>query len=487
MNAASAGAQPVGRFALVLHSHLPWLRGHGSWPVGEEWLYQAIATSYVPVLAALDRLAAKGQRDLVTVGVTPVLAAQLDDPGVLQDAGSWVADWLWRTRELALTDPDSAAREARRARDVLTALETRHRAGFSVALRSLADAGVIELLAGPATHPFQPLLDDRVAAFSLRTGLDDHMVRFGHAATGIWAPECGYRPGLENVYRAAGVGHFMMDGPTMLHVGRGTHGAWTVGDTEVVAFGRDLDVTYRVWSPRKGYPGHHEYRDFHAIDDLGFRTRRVTASTVHGPDKMPYDADLARKAVHRDARDFVDTVRTRLLDLQAVSDDPLVVAAYDTELLGHWWHEGPAWLEEVLTLMPQAGIEVTTLHKASERVAGRIDPEPGSWGSGKDFRVWSGPQVGDMVDDNEDLTRRWLKLAEPTRDRLQAQMATQALLALSSDWAFMVTKDSAAQYARTRHSGHHAEFTRIADAIETGSAPPPQVERPFPHVDPRLL
>ena len=477
----------VGRFALVLHSHLPWLRGHGNWPVGEEWLHQAIATSYVPVLGALHRLAAKGHKDMVSIGITPVLAAQLDDATVLRDAGTWAADWLWRTRELAATDPDAAAREARQARDVLDALQTRHRAGFSPAFRALADAGAIELLAGPATHPFQPLLDERIAAFSLRTGMDDHTIRFGQAAAGIWAPECGYRPGLENVYSAAGAGHFLMDGPTMLHVGRGTHSAWTVGDSDVVAFGRDLDVTYRVWSPRKGYPGHHEYRDFHVIDDMGFRTRRVTSSTVHGPDKAPYSEQLARQAVHRDARDFVDTVRERLLDLQEQTDDPLVVAAYDTELFGHWWHEGPAWLEEVLTLMPHAGIEVTTLRRARERAAGRIDPEAGSWGSGKDFRVWAGPQVSQLVDDNEDLVRRWLKLAEPTRDRLQSDMATQALLALSSDWAFMVTKDSAAQYALDRHAGHHAAFNRAADAIETGSAIEPSGERPFGHLDPRLL
>jgi 1,4-alpha-glucan branching enzyme len=318
--------------------------------------------------------------------------------------------------------------------------------------------------------------------------MDDHALRFGTRSAGIWAPECGYRPGLENLYAEQGVGHFLMDGPTMLHVGRPTHSAWTVGGTDVVAFGRDLEVTYRVWSPRKGYPGHHEYRDFHVVDDLGFRTRRVTSATVHGQSKAAYDQAAAGAAVARDARDFVDVVRRRLLDLGGQTGDPLVVAAYDTELFGHWWHEGPQWLEEVLTLLPAAGIEVTTLGKARERAAGRIDPEPGSWGSGKDFRVWAGPQVTDMVDDNEDLVRRWLKLADPSvRDHLHIDLATQALLALSSDWAFMVSKDSAAGYARQRHEGHHAAFQRIADAIETGRALPASDERPFSHLDPRLL
>lgn len=476
----------IGRFALVLHSHLPWLRGHGTWPVGEEWIYQAIATSYVPVLDVLNRLAEAGHRDLVTIGITPVLAAQLDDGAVLRDTGSWVGDWMWRTSELAQQDPVSAAREARLAHKTQEALQTRHRHGFSPAFRALADAGVIELLSGPATHPFQPLLDDKVAAFSLRTGLDDHVARFGHVTAGIWAPECGYRPGLEYVYSDAGVGHFLMDGPTMLHVGAATHSGWLVGDSDVIAFGRDLEVTYRVWSPRRGYPGHHEYRDFHVIDDLGFRTRRVTASNVHGFDKAPYDPQAAARAVERDAHDFVEVVRQRLTVLSQQRRDPLVVAAYDTELFGHWWHEGPAWLEQVLTLLPEAGIEVTTLRSAYDTVAGRIHPESGSWGSGKDFRVWAGPQVADMVADNDDLMRRWLKLADVDHPA-QPDLATQALLALSSDWAFMVSKDSAADYARRRHSEHHARFARIADAIETGGAVAPLDERPFGHIQPSLL
>ena len=476
----------IGRFALVLHSHLPWLRGHGRWPVGEEWLNQAIASSYVPVVDTLRRLADAGGRNLVTVGVTPVLAAQLDDPYCLDGARSWIADWLWRTQEL--DDPVASRREAAAAQDTLAALEGRYRAGFSPALRDLADAGVIELLSGPASHPFQPLLDERAAAFALRTGLDEHTIRFGAPAAGIWAPECGYRPGLEDLYQRVGIGHFLMDGPTMLHVGRPTHSAWTVGDSDVIAFGRDLEVTYRVWSPRKGYPGHHEYRDFHVVDANGFRTRRVTSAHVHGEDKAPYDEALAAAAVRRDALDFVEVVRTRLLELSAQRPDPLVVAAYDTELFGHWWHEGPAWLEQVLTLLPQAGIEVTTLTGARTAVAGRIGPEPGSWGTGKDFRVWAGPQVADMVDDNEDLVRRWLKLADTAaRDPRQVDLATQALLALSSDWAFMVSKDSAAGYARERHDGHHHAFERLAHAIETDRQVDALPERPFPHLDPRLL
>lgn len=485
-----------GRFAMVLHSHLPWLSHHGAWPVGEEWLHQAVTASYIPLLDMLHRLGERDRRNLVTMGVTPVLAAQWDDPHNTHATQQWCADWQLRAAELAHRNPVAGERESRAAGWVMNQLQTVQRNGLSTSWRRLADAGVVELLGGPATHPFQPLVDERVVEFGLRVGLDDHHLRFGQRPAGIWAPECGYRPGIEAQYQQAGVTHFMMDGPTMLHVGRDTAAGWRVGDSDVVAFGRDLSVTYRVWSPRRGYPGDAHYRDFHAVDHLGFRTRQVTSSRIHGADKSAYDPRTAWDSIERHAQDFVQVVAERLDEKSAVVQDPLVVAAYDTELFGHWWHEGPRWLERVFELLPQAGVEIVTLAQAVTGEEARIDPEPGSWGSGKDWRVWAGAAVTDVVNDNEDLQRRWLKLAHDRpahRDLWQDQLAREALLALSSDWAFMITKDSAAQYALERHHGHHAAFEHLAAAIETGRRNPAvladshAVDYPFAHLDARLL
>jgi 1,4-alpha-glucan branching enzyme len=177
--------------------------------------------------------------------------------------------------------------------------------------------------------------------------------------------------------------------------------------------------------------------------------------------------------------------------------------AYDTELFGHWWHEGPAFLEHVLRLLPEAGVQLSTLRgaAASGHVEGRVDLGPGSWGSGKDWRVWDGAQVADLVDDNARLQKRWLdavdarpRPASHGRDAALDQLSRDALLALSSDWAFMVTKDSAAGYARERASGHHARFQRLADAIDRGGAGAERLaalhrreDGLFPHLDARGL
>lgn len=467
---------PEGTFCLVVHSHLPWLPHHGSWPVGEEWLYQAWAHSYLPVVDLLRRFADEGKRDVLTLGVTPVLAAQLDDPYSLRSFHDWLGHWQLRARQASTLwghDPllrELGAREYRAATNAIEDFETRWRHGFSPILRSFVDNGTIELLGGPLAHPFQPLLDERIRSFALRGGLDDTELRIGTRPSGIWAPECGYEPGMETGYAAAGVERFLVDGPS-LH--GSTAAARTVGDSDVVCFGRDLEVTYRVWSPKAGYPGHSAYRDFHTWDhEVGLKPSRVTGKQVPPWEKAPYDPALAADTLRSHVKDFVETVVSRLRSLRASEGrEPLVVAAYDTELFGHWWHEGPAWLEGVLRALPEAGVRVTTLRGALEagHLGGRVDLPASSWGSGKDWRVWDGEQVADMVTANAALQERLLALpGSAGRDRVADQAVTEAMLALSSDWAFMVTKDSAADYARRRAAVHTERFDELAALLRGG-------------------
>jgi 1,4-alpha-glucan branching enzyme len=466
---------PEGSFCLVLHSHLPWLPHHGTWPVGEEWLYQAWAHSYLPMVDLLEQLAAEGHRDVLTLGVTPVLAAQLDDPYALRACHDWLGNWQLRAQFAATRwrEPllaDLAAAEFRAAGKALATFESRWRNGFSPILRPLVDDGVIELLGGPLTHPFQPLLHPSVRSFALRAGLADTALRLGRVPAGIWAPECGYAPGMEHDYAAAGVERFLVDGPAL----RGdTYAARPVGSSDVVCFGRDLEVTYRVWSPKSGYPGDPAYRDFHTFDHpSGLKPSRVTGHHVPPHEKRPYDPALAAVAVARHADDFVATVVARLRSLRARHGRPgLVVAAYDTELFGHWWHEGPAWLSAVLRALPAAGVRVTTLRGAL--AAGHVGPAvelpASSWGSGKDWRVWDGEQVSDLVTAGAGLQEELLAVpAVPWRDPVRDQLVREALLTLSSDWAFMVTKDSAADYARRRAKVHGDRFAELAALIRAG-------------------
>jgi 1,4-alpha-glucan branching enzyme len=258
-----------------------------------------------------------------------------------------------------------------------------------------------------------------------------------------------------------------------------------------------------VWSPKAGYPGDPVYRDFHTFDHAsGFRPARVTGKNVPPEHKKPWRPQAARAAVERHAEDFTGVVRQRLADLHERDGRPgLVVAAYDTELFGHWWHEGPDWLAAVLRRLPEAGVRVTTLAGAAGHghVGEPRELPASSWGSGKDWRVWDGAQVADLVAGNAAVQERLIAVAGKhrgtTRDPALDQLAREALLALSSDWAFMVTKDSAAGYARDRAATHARRFAELAALIESGRRDAAErlaselraVDGPFGHLDARGL
>jgi 1,4-alpha-glucan branching enzyme len=229
------------------------------------------------------------------------------------------------------------------------------------------------------------------------------------------------------------------------------------------------------------------------------------AADVPDDAKQPYDPARAARAVAADAEDFVAAVRRRLLDIADRDGRPgLVVAAYDTELFGHWWLEGPAFLSRVLRLLPEAGVGLTTLAGAVETygTAGSVELPPGSWGAGKDYRVWDGEPVRDLRDEGFWVQRRLLDVVDVERraGRLRTrrpeldQLARQALLTLSSDWAFMVTRDQAAGYAGERAAGHREAFHRLAELVErrdpgalTEAARQRATDGPFGALDARLL
>lgn len=486
-----------GLFTLVLHTHLPWLAHHGRWPVGEEWLYQSWSAAYLPLFRVLHALADEGRQQLITLGMTPVVTAQLDDPYCLDGMYAWLGNWRLRAQEAASLRPDKPAdqltactpealrafgiRECAEADRALDDFASQWRHGGSPLLRGLIDAGTVELLGGPLAHPFQPLLNPRLREFALREGLADAQLRFAHTPAGIWAPECAYAPGMEHDYAAARVGHFMVDGPSL-------HGDTAlgrpVGDTDVIAFGRDLQVSYRVWSPKSGYPGHGAYRDFHTYDHLtGLKPARVTGRTVPSEAKAPYDPERAEHAVDAHVADFVEVVRRRLLsESERIGRPAHVVAAFDTELFGHWWHEGPLWLQRVLRALPAAGIRVGTLRDAIADgfVGEAVELPASSWGSGKDWQVWAGDQVADFVALNAEVVDTALttvdkalahnaQLDGPTaRDPVADQILRETLLTVSSDWPFMVSKDSAADYARYRAHLHAHATREIAGALASG-------------------
>lgn len=452
---------PTGRVVFVLHSHLPWVLGHGGWPVGEEWLYQAYANSYLPLFNTLNRLGGKGFRNIASLGITPILAAQLDDPRALRGLDSWLNNWQLRALNLPNTHPLRGYElgQAQRTKEIFHSDFSR---GAAPRIRSLIDDHVVELLGGPATHPFTPGLDPRIHAVALRAGLSDYVRRYGTTPVGIWVPECAYGPGQEIIYEKLGITHFMVDEPAIVAAGGRPSVPYQLAGSNVNVTARDARVSDLLWSHERGYAGSPVYRDFHQVEAAhGLKLHAVGDKATLA--KPAYDPQSASVQVEVDARNFVrELMNTFERQHDPGRESPTVVVGIDTELFGHWWHEGVAWFERVIELLPQSGIVTTTLEEVTSTARTSIQLPESSWGSGKDWSVWNGAAVKDVVEMNNQSQDYVLDLLD--QGTFTSQHLNQLMLQLSSDWAFMITRDSAAQYARERIFDHVEQLRSGVDS-----------------------
>ena len=459
-----------GELCILLHSHMPYVEGFGTWPFGEEWLLEAMAASYLPLLQVLERHAAQGARGIATVGVTPVLADQLALPGV----GERFLAFMRGTRSECHTEDvaglerggqhEAAAALHLSAGDYEHAAQDFERRGGNIlgALRALRDGGAIDLWASSATHAVLPMLaTDSGVRMQVEAGVAAHRRRFGAWSGGFWLPECAYRPGVEEHLTRAGVHAFCVD---QTRVADSLDHLQPIAAGGSVAVPLDWSTVSLVWDER-GYPSDPVYRDYHAQTVNGMR--------AWANDGRPYDRDAAHARAHEHAAHFVQQVMGRAGAYRAARGRPaLVVCALDTELLGHWWYEGPVWLDAVIAEADRVGLALATLPDALARHEPReANLVESTWGTGKDLHTWDSPPVADVVwTARESELQLLAALASPPLDggAAAARRAARELLALqASDWAFMTSRGLAAEYARERVRNHSVAFREALSAISS--------------------
>jgi 1,4-alpha-glucan branching enzyme len=457
------GISHLSALSIVLHSHMPYVEGFGTWPFGEEWLWEAIATSYLPLLELLERGAP------LTLSVTPVLADQLEAPGTAERCLTFLREVRPASHRL-----DVEAFEAE-GRDDLAAELIRAAGDYRIAAqRLLACRGDVFGALAPyaawtstATHAVLPLVATTPGIrLQLAAGIDAHRERTAPRpwAGGFWLPECAHADWLEPLLEEAGVRAVCVDFTDLLGHGDERHLHPLGTDAGPVLAPVDRATMDLVWS-ETGYPSHAAYRDYH------HRTARD-----HHPwanDGAVYDPARAAGQARADAADFVARTRAR------VAGGGLAVCALDTELLGHWWYEGPQWLEAVIDEADRAGLALLALDDA----LAQIDPAPPwppsgrvtTWGSPRDLTTWSAPAVADLAVQARDAELRVVAAGAAVGAR-----AVRELLALqSSDWAFLAARGTAGDYPRRRAAAHRR-------ALDEALALPEAFEPALRHLAPRL-
>jgi len=531
--------RPAGFFTFVLHAHLPYVMAHGRWPHGMDWLNEATAETYLPLLRVLRRLEETGRKAKVTLGITPVLLEQLRDPFFAEEFTAY----LRQKTEAARQDGREFARTGERH---LAALADRWvtfyeglEADFEGVGRDLVgafarmqEAGQIELLTSAATHGYLPLLSrDTSVQAQVKVGIRTTTRHTGRAPRGIWLPECAYRPryawtppvgtrgveepprlrkGVEEFLQENGLDYFVVDShllkggkaigvyldrfealrrlwgqfaeayPVRPETGeRSPYELYWVASAPraagpVAIFTRDPRTGVQVWSGEHGYPGNGFYLDFHKKRwPGGHRYWRVTSAKADLGAKQPYEPERAAGVIPEQAAHFAGLVRDLLQEHAGRTGRPgMVTAPYDAELFGHWWFEGPDWLEAVLRrLADDPAVELATCSEVLDRQPPTtvITLPEGSWGEGgfhfiwlNEATEWTWRYVYEAEETMEGLAREFATREDPTLQAILRQAARTLLLLQASDWQFLISTWSARDYAEMRLANHYHDFVRLA-------------------------
>ena len=498
-----------GYLAIVLHAHLPFVRHpENERHLEERWLFEALIECYLPLIDILDRLAEEGVPVAMTMSLTPPLAAMLRDELLCERFDQHLArmESLSEKEMVRLYGDEEFAPLATFYREEMArvrAVWERHGRDVVGALRGHWDAGRIELITCSATHCYLPAMLSQPEG--IRAQLELGMTGFerivGRRPLGMWLPECAYHPDIDEAMAAAGVRFTILDthGVTRARPQPpfGEH-APILSPGGVAFFARDQESSRQVWSREEGYPGDAYYRDFYR--DIGFdlpeehlhgevvgdgnrlmtgiKYYRITGKRIH---KQPYIPGAAKNRVWEHAGDFV---RNRSMQMGYLARTmggvpPIVVSPYDAELFGHWWFEGPMFLEAVFRRLAQDAkddVEPITLRGYLDRfpVATSATPSASSWGAGGYGEVWIGPQSAWVWRHVHHATRYvgWLVEryggADGARGKALDQAIRELLLLQSSDWPFILHTGTSTGYALARLQAHTHRLRRLGHLVQTG-------------------
>ena len=510
-----------GSLALILHAHLPFVRHpeHEHF-LEEDWFFEAITECYIPLVRMMQRLVDDRVSFKLAMSLTPTLCAMLQDKLLCERYVrhlDLLIDLIARGRKRNRNSP-----RLRELADFYFKIfrETRRffvdecRCDLLASFRELRESGGLEIIASAATHGLLPLLVQQsreAARAQILIGRDIYVDLFGVEPAGFWLPECAYGPGLESILQEANIRWFVLDTHGLLFAKprpRRLIFAPCYTPAGPAAFARDRDSSRQIWSAQGGYPGNPVYREFYR--DAGFDlplehlgpvahgTRKFSGVKYHritgrGDEKELYDPVAAQRVAEMQVLHFIENRRRQIHEVTAAGFDPIVVIPFDAELFGHWWFEGPRFLE--LFIRQTANERDFHLSTPSEYLAANptqqiSEPATSTWGENGYFEVWLNPSnawiypqlhiaaqrmseigrshAGGVVGQPHRLPNEKAAGGAPAlqfADRVLKQLARELLLAQSSDWAFLMKTGTAREYATKRTTDHLSRFNRLHDQL----------------------
>ena len=499
----------IGYLAFVLHAHLPFVRHPESdYVLEEEWLYEAIIETYVPLLTVFEGLKRDGIDFKITMSLTPPLVSMLRDPllqerfdqhlATLQDLAEKEIDHNVQDGHLRYLS-EYYATEFNKVRQTWE----RHQGDLVGAFKQFQDTNNLEIITCGATHGYFPLMKMHPQAVwaQIQVACEHYEEHFGRSPAGMWLPECAYYDGVERLIADAGIRYFLTDAHGVLYARpRPRFGSYApiYTETGVAVFGRDHESSQQVWSSEVGYPGAPEYREFYRDlgwdaeyeyikpyvmpngqrKNTGIKYHKITGRGLGLSDKGLYDPHWAKEKAAEHAGNFMLNRQHQVQHLHEIMQrPPIIVSPYDAELFGHWWYEGPWFIDYLCrkTWFDQSTYELIHLADYLKRHPTQqvCRPAQSSWGYKGFHEYWLNETNAWIYPHLHKATERMITLStqEPADElewRALNQAARELLLAQSSDWAFIMRTGTMVPYAVRRTRSHLQRFNKLWEDLQQG-------------------
>ena len=490
----------LGRLAIVLHAHLPYVRKNEKNSLEEDWLFQAILECYIPLLQAIE--ASKKENPIntkLTISLSPTLLSLLQNKKIKETFPLWIKTRIDFLQELPQKEKNASGFLMQNLNDKY--LYWQNCSGDLIErFRVLLKSGNLDILTCAATHGYLPILRENPETVKgqINTAIRSHKNIFGTQPLGIWLPECAYYENLDQLLFNSGIRYAVLDGHGVLNASpRPRYGVYApICSTKGVAFfGRDNESTLPVWSAKDGYPGDSVYREFHkdlgwelptsklqekdipCSRPLGLKFYKITNDKLSLEKKEFYIESDAKRKVEEHADSYLLARSKQLENLSLSSSfEPLLIAPFDAELFGHWWYEGPSFIENILEKSIKYSIKMTTLkeflmQKPNLQIC---DPSSSSWGQGGYHNYWLNDKNAWIVPEITKAGSTFVELVSQNHNnsfslRLLNQAARELLLSESSDWSFILRAGTTTELAKERIDRHLFRFWKLVEMIKNNS------------------